>query len=393
MRTMACRNSLIVLLFIIASCKKAEQSTGSVVSPSPAKVFYATDKFVMGADLSSVNGVEDHGGAYKDSAQAKDPFLIFRNHGANTIRVRLWNNPQWLAAYNNGKVYSDLADVEKTIQRAKNTGMAVCLDLHYSDEWADPANQATPAAWAGLPLITLEDSVYNYTKGVLSALKSKQLIPEFIQVGNETNQGMLFPAGKIVNDNWTAFGSLLNSGIRAIRDFSAPSPIRPAIILHVAEPENADYFANGVINKAGVTDFDILGISYYYIWSTATTLKQVSSTISALKSKYNKNIMVMETAYPWTAAYADSYTNVISGGTAFAGYAVSAQGQYQYMKDLAQQVITGGGSGIIYWEPAWISSGLADQWGTGSSWENNTFFDFSGAVLPGIDFMNYVYQF
>jgi arabinogalactan endo-1,4-beta-galactosidase len=384
---------LILLFFAFTACKKNTVNTTPAPPLPVTKVFYSTDKFVMGADLSSVNAVQDNAGIYKDSSITKDPFIIFHNHGANTIRVRLWNNPQWLAAYNNGKVYSDITDVEKTIQRAKAAGMAVNLDLHYSDQWADPANQAIPAAWNGLSLDVLKDSVYQYTLNVLNELKSKNLTPEFIQVGNETNQGMLFPTGQVVNDDWTAFGILLKSGIKAIRDFSVTAAVKPQIILHVAEPENADYFANGVINKAGAADFDILGISYYYVWSTLTSLDQVSATISSLKSKYNKRIMIVETAYPWTALYADSYTNVISGSTAFPGYAVSNEGQYAFMKDLTQQVISGGGSGIMYWEPAWISSGLKDQWGTGSSWENNTLFDFSGNTLPAIDFMVYAYKF
>jgi arabinogalactan endo-1,4-beta-galactosidase len=383
----------IFLVVAFTACKKAGIDPVPVPPLPVTKVFYTTDKFVMGADLSSVNGVQDYPGVYKDSGTIKDPYTIFKNHGANTIRVRLWNNPQWLAAYNNGKLYSDIKDVEKTILRAKTAGMAVNLDLHYSDEWADPANQAIPAAWNGLSLNVLKDSVYQYTLNVLNELKNKNLVPEFIQVGNETNQGMLFPTGKIVNDDWTAFGILLKSGIKAIRDFSATSTVKPQIILHVAELENADYFANGVINKAGVTDFDILGLSYYYVWSSFTSLGQVSSIISSVKLKYNKKIMMVETAYPWTAAYADSYTNVISGSTSFNGYDVSKDGQFKYMKDLTQQVIAGGGTGIMYWEPAWISSGLKDKWGTGSSWENNTFFDFSGNTLPGIDFMVYAYQF
>ena len=103
--------------------------------------------------------------------------------------------------------------------------------------------------------------------------------------------------------------------------------------------------------------------------------------------------MIVETAYPWTNSGADSYNNVISGSTGFSTYAVSKEGQLQFMKDLTQQVISGGGSGIMYWEPAWITSSFKDQWGTGSSWENNTLFDFTGNALPGMDFMNAVYQF
>ena len=207
-----------------------------------------------------------------------------------------------------------------------------------------------------------------------------------VQIGNETNQGMLFNAGKVVANNFTPFADLLKSGIQAVRDFSLTSVIKPQIILHVAQPENADYFFSHVIS-AGVTDFDIMGISYYYVYSTATSLAQVGTTIRNLKTAYNKKVMIVETAYPWTSAGADSYNNVISGATGFSGYAVSKDDQLRFMKDLTQQVFSAGGSGIMYWEPGWITSSLHDLYGTGSSWENNAYFDFTGNTLPVIDFM------
>ncbi len=345
-----------------------------VPTPTDTRVFYQWDKFAMGADLSYVNHVQDYGGVYKDSGVVKDPFTIFKNHGANVVRVRLWHNPVWLAPLNSGKVYSDLKDVEKTIQRAKAAGMAVNLDFHYSERWADPGNQQIPAAWNGLAFNMLKDSVYNYTLSVLNYVKSKNLTPEMVQIGNETNQGMLFNAGKVVSNNWTNFADLLKSGIKAVRDFSASSTIKPQIILHVAKLTDADYFANGVINIGGVTDFDILGISHYYVYSTITQMSDISTMIRSLKAKYNKKIMIVETAYPWTNQGADTYANIISGSAGFNGYGVSPDEQYRYMKDLTQQVISGGGSGVMYWEPAWITSSLKDEWGTGSSWENNAFF-------------------
>ena len=383
----------IAFMLLVASCKKNVSATPSNIDTLPAttsKVFYDWGKFVMGADLSFSNQVQDYGGIYKDSGVSKDPFVIFRNHGTNTVRVRLWNNPQWMASYNNGRVYSDLNDVTKTIQRAKAAGMAVCLDLHYSDTWADPNNQNIPAAWVGLSLATLQDSVYQYTLYVLNNLKAKNLTPEMIQIGNETNQGMLWPIGKVVNNDFTAFSKLLQSAIKAVRDFSSTSSIKPLIILHVAQIQNADWYANGVI-QAGVTDFDILGISHYADYTTLTSMSQVSSYISSLKTKYNKKVMLAEASYPWTLQNADSYANI--GNAAFAGYALSPLGQYQYMKDLAQQVILGGGSGIMYWAPDWISTSMKDKWGTGSSWDNNTFFDFGGNTLQGIDYMTFKYTF
>ena len=135
--------SLVLLSF---TCKKKAQPLSG-----EKKVFYSWEKFSMGVDLSYVNQVEDYGGIYKDSGKDKDPFLIMKDHGANTVRVRLWHTPAWVGSLNNGKMYYDLNGTEKTIRRAKGQGMAVNLDIHYSDRWADPAHQETPAAWNGLP--------------------------------------------------------------------------------------------------------------------------------------------------------------------------------------------------------------------------------------------------
>ena len=390
-------------LLILFACGKGSSSATPVTPPvdttsvdtiptAATKTFYNWTTFSMGADLSYVNEVQDFGGTYKDSNTTKDPFLIFKNRGCNTVRVRLWYNPAWTDSIT-GSYYSDIADVEKTIQRAKAQGMAVNLDFHYSDTWADPGKQTIPVAWQGLAVTALSDSVYQYTLRILNELKSQNLTPEMVQVGNETNGGMLFPVGQVVNNNWTNFGILLNSGIKAVRDFSATSSIKPKIILHVAKPENADWWEGNIINSAKVTDFDILGISYYYVWSNITSLSQLTSTISSVKAKYSKDVMIVETDCPWTNGSADNYNNVISGDAAFPGYAISKDGQYSFMKDMTQAIIKGGGIGVMYWEPAWITSQLKDGYGTGSSYENCALFDFTGNALPAMDYMTYPYTF
>ena len=103
--------------------------------------------------------------------------------------------------------------------------------------------------------------------------------------------------------------------------------------------------------------------------------------------------MILETAYPWTAAGDDSYNNVFGTQPPVAGYPYSVAGQFNVIKAITQEIIDGKSSGIIYWEPAWISSAMKDLWGTGSSWENATFFDFNGNTIQGIDFMKHEYQY
>ena len=119
----------------------------------------------------------------------------------------------------------------------------------------------------------------------------------------------------------------------------------------------------------------------------------ITSTISSLKAKFGKKIMIVETAYPFTTQNADGYPNIIGGDAMVSGYPITPEGQYQYLANLTQAVIAGGGTGVMYWEPAWITSNLHDPWGTGSSWENNAFFDFSGNAISGMEYMTYSYQF
>jgi arabinogalactan endo-1,4-beta-galactosidase len=374
-------------LFLFHSCHIKKEIAGGI-----SKKYYSWNEFSMGVDLSYVNQVEDYQGIYQDSNKVKDLFLIMKSHGANTVRVRLWHTPKWVATLNCGKMYCDLAGTEKTIRRAKEVGMAVSLDIHYSDRWADPDHQEIPAAWNGLTLAGMKDSVYDYTSSVLNYLKGKNLVPEMIQIGNEVNSGMLWPTGKVIGNNFSAFAQLLNSGIKAVRDFSSTSSIKPKIILHVAQLQHADYWTKGIIGN-GVTDFDILGLSHYTKWSTVQTMQSVTDSIQQFVNRFGKTVMVVETAYPWTADNGDVYTNIFSAMDAAPGYTISKEDQLRYMKDLTQAIIKGGGKGIMYWEPAWITSKINDGWGIGSSWENNAFFDFNGNTLPVIDYMSYPYQF
>lgn len=381
-------SALVWGIFVSASC----QSKSTPQKEVPTRKFYRWDEFCMGADLSYVNQIEANGGVYRDSGSVRDVFTIFRNHGANTVRVRLWHSPSWQLPVTGGRLYSDLYDVEKTIRRAKQAGMAVNLDLHYSDDWADPQKQNPPAAWSTLDYNTIKDSVYRYTMEVLTYLDSKNLVPEMIQIGNETNPGMLFPHGRIVNNNFKPFADLLKSGIKAVRDFSVTASVKPKVIIHVAQLQDAAWWTQGVIEKEGLTDFDIIGLSHYSKWSQVNSFTGITDVIRSLVNKYNKTVMVVETAYPWTGANADSYNNLFGPTDAVAGYPLTPQGQYDYMKELVQAIKNGGGKGIMYWEPAWISSPMKDRWGTGSSWENNALFDFQGNGLMGLDYMNFTYK-
>lgn len=355
--------------------------------------------FFYGADLSYVNQILDKGGVYKVQNVVEDPYKIFADKGTRLVRLRLWHNPLWTKEVYGAagtQMYNDLMDVAESISKAKANGMKVLLDFHYSDRWADPGNQKVPAAWADISSVdVLADSVYNYTLKTLNYLGSRELFPEFVQVGNEINCGMLisdasaeFPQLNVCEGNWAGQGTIINAGIRAVRKASEGRDPRTKVILHVADPRNVEWWFDNITSGASVTDFDIIGFSYYPLWHTTVPLHDISSRISLFRSRYGKDVMILETAYPWTTEANDSYNNQFGSEPAIAGFPKTPQGQYDLLVKLTQEVKAGGGIGIIYWEPAWISSEMKDLWGTGSSWENCAFFDFDGNAGKAFDFID-----
>lgn len=378
---------LIISSYLVISCNEKTDVNGN----NDQRVFYSPDKFLMGADLSYVNEILDYGGMYRDSGKVTDPYRIFSKYGTGAVRIRLFHNPQWTAAlYGSDKMYHDFEDVKLAIQRTKNEGMRVLLDFHYSDNWADPGKQVPPEAWTDLDPVTLGDSIYNYTFYILTKMDNEGLMPEYVQVGNEINPGFVLPQGNRWN-NAQQFVSLLNRAINAVRDAAAQSTIDTKVLLHIAQPENVKNWLTG-LDQAGLAEYDIIGLSYYYMWSTVL-LNEVSDYIQDFRQTFGKDVMILETAYPWTLENADSYHNIMNVDKLVTNYPATEAGQYKYLKKLTQEIIDGGGQGIFYWEPAWISSNAKTQWGTGSAFDCNTFFDFTGNVIQGMDYMTFNYNF
>jgi arabinogalactan endo-1,4-beta-galactosidase len=343
-------------------------------------LYLQAQDFYFGADLSYVNEMEDCGAVYKENNVIKDPYQIFADHNCNLVRLRLWHSPNWYDNLNNGNRYSDLTDVKKSIQRAKDAGMQVLLDFHLSDTWADPGHQVVPAAWNNVvdDLPTLKDSLYNYIYITLDILNQENLLPEMVQVGNETNKGIIL--SQEVNDagwslDWTRNSELFNSAIQAIRDFETANSQSIQIAIHIADPDATNwYFENFVAN--GVIDFDIIGISYYHQYHGDVSIPQLGNQVASLKQTYGKEIMIFETGYPWTTAGDDSANNIL--GMSHPDYSpFSTTNQKEYLIQLARTIRDNGGKGMVYWEPAWVSTSCSTQWGNGSHYENATFFDFN----------------
>lgn len=376
---------LIVISFssLLISCSSSDESdppiddtTDDEPLPEDPITFY------YGADLSYVNEMKDCGAIYKDAANTeKDPFLIFKEAGTNLVRVRLWHNPTWTN-------YSNFEDVKSTILQAKAQGMKVLLDFHYSDTWADPSKQEIPVAWLSQIDNTpaLGELLYNYTYQTLDNLSNFNALPDIVQIGNEINP-MILQQGELVWPiNWARNSSLINKGIKAVRDISIAKSKTVEVMLHIAQPENGLWWFEQATQN-GVTDFDWIGLSYYPIWSDYN-LNTVGGALSNLINTYDKRLMIVETAYPFTMENADSANNILGTTALISGYPASQQGQLDYLNQLKTVVSDAGVEGIVYWEPAWVSTGCTTLFGTGSHWDNATLFDHNNKATLGMQFYN-----
>ena len=198
------------LLLMAASC--SDNNSPQVTEPEETSEIIETPSFYYGADLSYVNEMENCGAIYKDANNINtNPYKIFKDAGANLVRVRLWHNPTWTD-------YSDYSDVKKTIQKAKDQGMRVLLDFHYSDTWTDPSKQKIPAAWESEidNKEALGELLYNYTYETLNNLALANLLPEMVQIGNEINPMILQGEVLVWPIDWDRNSYLINKGIKIL---------------------------------------------------------------------------------------------------------------------------------------------------------------------------------
>jgi arabinogalactan endo-1,4-beta-galactosidase len=350
---------------------------------APAEVPKAPEYFA-GVDLSYVNEMEDCGAQFRVHGKPRDPYELLAEAGANLVRLRLWNDPTWTK-------YSTEADVTRSSERAKRAGMKVLLDFHYSDDWADPQKQTIPAAWAADIGDTdkLATHVYEYTRDVLARLAARDLMPHMVQVGNEINTQMLRAAETAGTPiDWTRNAEILNAGIRAVRQARGKDGSSATVMLHVAQPENVEpWFAAAA--AAGVRDFDYIGVSYYRKWSKLD-LPQAERALAAVNQRFSKPIILVEVSYPFTLQDAgDKAPNLLGEDSLHRGYPATLRGQQRFMNDVVQMTRRVGGVGVVYWEPAWVSTSCKTRWGTGSHWENATLFDFrkGNELTPAADYL------
>lgn len=334
-----------------------------------------------GVDLSYVNELEDCGAVYRGGDGIADPYRILADAGANIVRLRLWVDPDWTR-------YSTLSDVKRSIMRARAAGMDVLLDFHYSDDWAHPGKQLRPTSWPpASDADALADALADYTESTLRGLAADGLMPDVVAIGNEINTNLLVD-NETADDHpidWTRNARLLKAAIEAARSVETNDHAPVQIMLHVAQPENVEKWFDDALAH-GVTDFEHIGISYYPKWSTVA-FADLEETLAHFRAKYARSISIVETAYPWTLDDNDAASNLLAEDSLEPGYPATREGQREFLLDLRTSVQEAGGNGLIYWEPAWVSSSCVTRWGDGSHWENAALFDFGNRLLPGAAYL------
>jgi len=345
---------ILISLLVFISCNKNE-----INAPIPGNEY---SEFISAVDISSYPEISNSSPIFYDLGGNQKEFLdILMENGVNTVRLRLWVNPS--------NEHSGFNEVKQFSQTLKSKGFKIWLTLHYSDTWADPSAQEIPMQWQGISFTALKDSVFNYTKKVVTEIK-----PNYIQIGNEINSGLLHPYGHISN-NYQKFIELMTMGITTVRANSNETEI----ILHYAGIEGSDWF----FNQVNMLDYDIIGLSYYPIWH-GKSLNNLKTKMQYLSKTYNKKIVLTETAYPFTLEWND-WTNNIVGleeQLILPEYPATIEGQREFIeqiKRLTKEVENG--IGFCYWGAeliAWKGNQSTDA----SPWENQALFDFQNKALP-----------
>jgi len=335
--------------------------------------------WIKGGDCSSLAKSEALGGKYYTSAGVQgDALAILKANGSNTVRLRIWNNSP--------DGYHNKAKLLTMAKRVKAQGMKLLVDFHYSDTWADPGQQSKPAAWSGYSLSWLNTAVYNFTYDVCKALVDQGTPADYVQIGNETNDGLLWDEGRLstVSYNFSNMCQILRSGINGAKAASSST----AIVLHIANGGSWDlvmWWFDSVAAQ-GIS-WDYTGVSYYPYWHG--TLSAFKTTMTNAAARYAKPVLVCETAYPFTLNAKDSTANVIGlSSQLVSGYGASSTGQYNMLKaicDIMNSIPNGRGAGVLWWDATWTAV-TGNGWdnttsGTGNNWENQALFGYDSKAL------------
>ena len=283
---------LFSLLIFLQSCAQVETPIASKTIALDTILYPYTPpaELIKGADISWITEMEKSGMSfYNSQGVKKDCFILMKELGFNTIRLRVWVNPK--------DGYCNLSDLLVKAKRAKAIGLKLLIDFHYSDSWADPGKQFMPEEWKGKTISELEAKIYDHTFEVLNTLKSNNIIPEFVQIGNETNDGMMWDVGR-ASTNMDTFSKFIEAGYRATKKID----ISIGVIVHISNGYDKKLF-NWMFDglKKYKTRFDIIGMSLYPDAKNWPSLNQLCiENITELNVKFNKPTLLCEIGFNYS---------------------------------------------------------------------------------------------
>lgn len=288
---------------------------------------FNTKTISKGADISWMTEMESQGYSWRDNAGNSKPLMpLLKEYDINAIRLRVWVNP--VNSQANG--WCDIDDLVTKAERVKNNGLDLMVCIHYSDWWADPGQQNKPLAWNNYSVAQLEQAVASHTTDILNALKEKGIVPKWVQIGNETNDGMLWPTGKASTGGFVNYAKFVNAGANAVKSFNRDIKT----ILHLANANNNSVLRwnlDGLHNNGLQSNkIDIIGLSLYPDDNNWKQLvDDAHSSMLDIKSRYNKDVMMVEIGFSY------SRPDIT----------------YQYITYIMERVKELDGLGVFYWEP------------------------------------------
>lgn len=294
--------------------------------------------YAVGADLSFLKWAEEARGIeFRENGIVRPALDIFRDHGYDWIRLRLFHTPRELP--------NDLAYTIALAREAKARGFRFLLDYHYADHWADPQQQWAPAAWETNDMDVLADSVFHYTRATIEAFREAGVMPEMVQIGNEVRNGMIWPLGRLP-ENWDNFARLFKAGVDGV-DAGRGQEARPLIMLHYdngGDTRGTKAFYDR-FNGYGIP-YDVIGLSYYPWWH-GNLVSLRDNFLSVLDNYPDKDVILVEVGYrPWE--YRDDpnppYPNDAPGGPRKA----FLEAVNEMLLSLPSRRV----KGIFWWEPA-----------------------------------------
>ena len=383
--------------------------------------------FIRGVDVSSLiseleSGVKFYDFDGNEITTVEGFCRLLKCSGVTHLRIRVWNNPYDAQGNGYGGGNNDVAKAKIFVDACRATGLKALIDFHCSDFWTDPSKQMVPKAWKNYSLEEKETALKSFITESLQTIDPSKDTVDMVQVGNETTTGFI---GEKNVDNMCRLFSAGSAGVRAYNT-------SVKVVIHETNPESGMFTKWAKNLQDYNVDYDVLATSCYPYWHGSQ--EDLTSLFQSVREQYHKDVMVAETSYAYTLSNSDGHDNTVRVGNndtnIYSDEAFTVQGQANQIRNMIRAVNDGGGIGLFYWEPAWITvgdttgltgsdyeekveqnkalweskgSGWASSysaeydakdaglWYGGSAVDNEAMFDTTGHPLASLNVWNYVY--